>query len=100
MKTLNHISLETYKAQNHIEKLFIIKISDVYNDESGNPTSTKRRYAASSESGEPILWLTKKAADRVETSKSAAGLEVCSVETEKGTFQVIAYQGKEVELTV
>ena len=100
MKTLNPISIETFKAQNHIQKLFIIKTTAVYNDENGNPTSTKRRYAASSESGNPILWLTKRAADRIETTKSAAGLEVCSVETEKGTFQVIACQNKEVELAL
>ena len=100
MKTLSSISLDTFKAQNHIQKLFIIKTSKVYNDESGNPTSTKRCYAASSESGEPILWLTKRAAERVESTKSANGLSVSSIETERGTFQVISCENREVLCTL
>lgn len=99
METLKSISISDYKKSHNIQKLFIIKTSKVYNDESGNPTSTKRCYATSSESGEPLVWLAKSGADAVEAGNTA-GLMVSTVKTEAGTFEVITATKRQVVATL
>lgn len=98
METLKSISISDYKSQNRIEKLYIIKTSKVYNDESGQPTSTNRCYATTTEGGEPLLWLSKAGAEAIEEGRR--DLSVCTVKTEKGTFDVLTATKRQVIATL
>lgn len=93
MKTIKTISIDTFKAQNHIQHLFLIKTSKVYRDENGQDTTTKRCYGTPTEDGEPMIWLTRTAAIAA-ANKDFAGLEVSTIEYEKDgetkTTQVIS----------
>lgn len=100
METLKSTPIAEFKAQNNIEKLFIIKTTSVYNDENGQPTTTNRCFAAISEQGEPYLWLARTAAEAVENGNTSS-LSVSSIKDDAGTIrQVITATKRQVIATL